>query len=76
MSAGIESIGFIGLGSMGAAQACELAPRPDIPLSVFDVSLKARHLGVVASERIVRRKHALLGPAEFVGRCGGRLEPQ
>jgi 3-hydroxyisobutyrate dehydrogenase len=40
MAADINSIGFIGLGSMGGSQARELA-KLAIPLTVFDISSKA-----------------------------------
>ena len=40
MADAINSIGFIGLGSMGAGQARELAKLP-IPLTVFDISAEA-----------------------------------
>ena len=67
MSNDIKSIGFIGLGSMGAAQARELAKLP-IPLIVFDIVPKA--MNPFAGKATLAANLAQLGAmSDCVGIC-------
>lgn len=67
MSASIGSVGFIGLGDMGAKQAHELAKLP-LPLTVFDV--RAEAMKAFEGKARLARSIAELGAAsELVGLC-------
>lgn len=67
MAVDINSIGFIGLGSMGAGQARELA-KLSLPLTVFDVSTKA--MEPFAGRATLAADLAQLGAAsDCVGIC-------